>query len=261
VADALSAYVRNGAQQAAGGASPVLATVLRGNRAMERRVAGRPGLPRLVPIATFRVHAVPLLWRRRRPAAPGVCPAAAADLDGMADLWRRVAPARQFAPVLEAGGFATWIAAVPGLDTSSYLLARDPDGRLAGFLAVWDPSPVKRLRVTAYSRRLGAFRRVFNTAAPLAGAAPLPPPGEPLRSLTALHRPDVLRALVFAAHDVWRGRGYAFLTLGLDTREPLSRALRGLLAQPTDVVVYVTAPDGVGPLLDHRPVYLESGLV
>jgi hypothetical protein len=42
-----------------------LATVLAGNRAMERRAGGPRGLPRLTPFAaTLHVYAVPFLWPR-----------------------------------------------------------------------------------------------------------------------------------------------------------------------------------------------------
>ena len=58
-----------------------------------------------------------------------------------------------------------------------------------------------------------------------------------MRFLTAVHvrvppdRPDMLRALVLSAYDALRGHGYAFFTVGLDAKDPLSAAFDGLLGQ------------------------------
>jgi hypothetical protein len=116
---------------------------------------------------------------------------------------------------------------------------------------------------------LAAFRFGFNALAPLLGAAPLPPTGETLRCLTAVHicvpagEPEVLRALLAHAYRSLRGRGYSFFTVGLDVRDPLHAALEGFRAQPTAVDAYVTAPVGryAGPALDDRPLHHEIALV
>ncbi len=87
--------------------------------------------------------------------------------------------------------------------------------------------------------------------------------------LTGVHlcvppdRPDMLRALILSAYDALRGRGYAFFTVGLDARDPLSSAFEGLLAQITDIDAYVTSPAGryQGPALDGAPLHFEIALV
>lgn len=270
-ADALTRFAVEACREVGGEEAPVLLTILAGNRSMERRARGPRGLPHLSRFATIRSHSVPLLWRRRPPTDPAlrVAPARAEDLDEMADLWRRIAPIRQFAPAYDAGGLARWIAAAPALDPAGYWLARRRDGRLTGFLALWDQASFKQLRVTGYSPRLRAARAVYNGLAPLLGASALPPAGGTLRCLTAVHvcvpadEPAVLRSLVLHACDAVRGRGYAFANVGLDVRDPLSGALRGLLAQPTDVHAYVTTPAGRyrGPPLGDRPLHYETALV
>jgi hypothetical protein len=57
--------------------------------------------------------------------------------------------------------------------------------------------------------------------------------------------------------------GYSCLNVGLDVRDPLTRALDGLLAQPTDIHAYITTPSGVyrGPPLATRPLHYETALV
>lgn len=269
-ADALILYVRDHCLAAGGPDVPILLTVLAGNRPMERLAEGPRGLPVLSHFATLRAHAVPLLWRRRVPDA-GVrfTTGRESDLEDMAALWRTVAPGRQFAPAFDADGLERWITDAPGLDLSDYIIARRPNGRLAGFLGVWDQTSFKQLRVVAYSRRLAVVRAALNAAAPVIGVTPLPSPGAPLRHATVVHAcvpprsPEVLRALVLTAYDALRGRGHAFFTIGLDVRDPLANALDGLLAQPTDISARVTTPLGsyTGPALDDRPLHFEIALV
>ena len=73
----------------------------------------------------------------------------------------------------------------------------------------------------------------------------------------------MLRALVISAYNELRRSGCSFMNLGLDRRDPLSAAMAGLLAQPTDVNAYiVTTRGGVIPeYLDERPLHNEIALV
>jgi hypothetical protein len=154
--------------------------------------------------------------------------------------------ARQFAPIHDSFPMSA-----PGLD---YLLAHDPDGGLAGFIGIWDQHGLKQMRVTGYSRRLAAARVGFNLAAPLFRAPRLPPPGGALRHRTVVHPcapdPGTLRALLVHAANRLRHQ-YSFVTIGLDTRDPLTRALAGLFAQPTDVDLLVLGPTPRGPAPAH----------
>lgn len=271
VADALSAWARDVCVATHGPDGLAFLTILAGNRSMARRMDGPRGLPTIDRVATLRTHTVPLLWRRRPPAAGvEVRPARPSDVADMAALWARVGPGRQFAAVLDEGSFSCWVDAAPGLDIADYRVARGAGGELAGFMGVWDQSAIKRLRVTGYSRRLGGARRVFNTVAPLVGATRLPGAGGALRNLTAVgvcvppDAPTILRALVVSAYNGSRRRGFSFLNIGLDLADPLTAALDGLLAQPTDVWVCVAhLGDGTGgpAPADGRPVHHEIALV
>jgi hypothetical protein len=186
----------------------------------------------------------------------------------MVGLWDRVAPGRQFAAHYDAAGLADWIAGAPGLDPSSYWLARRPGGGLAGYIGLWDQASFKQMRVTSYSRRLATARLAFNAAAPLLRSTPLPGPGGVLRNLNAVHvcvppdDPGVLRALVVEAYNASRGKGYSFLNIGLDVEDPLTPALSGLLAQPTDIWFCLATTEGraLTPL-DRLPVHHEIALV
>ena len=269
-ADKLEQFAREASRDLGGNEAPVSLTILAGNSSMERRAPGPRGTPVLHRFATIRAHAVSLIWPRR--SAPGdfvIARGKHDDLEEMAELWRRVSPARQFGAVHDAESLAAWVRAAPSLVCSSYFIARTRAGRMAGFLALWDQSAFKQLRVIAYSRRLAAFRAGYNVLAPSLGAARLPAAGAPLRYLSAVHvcvpqdSPGVLRALVLHSYNALRGGPYSFFTIGLDVLDPLSKALGGLMAQPTDIHAYITTPTGRygGPALDDRPLHHEIALV
>jgi ribosomal protein S18 acetylase RimI-like enzyme len=268
VADALTEFAREAAGEVDPQA-PTLLAALAGNAGIERRAPGPRGLPRLTHFATVRLHSIPLIGRRRPRGVAGLTVRRAddADIEEMAELWARTSPFRQFAPVLDASTFARLIGDAPGLDMSSYWIARHRSGRIAGFLALWDQRTFKQTLVLRYPRRLAIFLKVYHAIAPLVRGPRLPLPGEALRSLNGYQlcasQPDALRAILAAAYDEYRGGPYPLLTIGLDVKDPLSRALHGLWAQPTDILAYVTTPAGGydGPPLGGRPLHFETALV
>lgn len=271
VADALTRWVRVACSDLAGSDAPCLLTILEGNRAMERRASGPRGTPRLTRIGTIDAWSIPLVLPRRTRSNRRLTIARAApdDQEDMADLWERVAPGRQFAHVCGPCGRDGGMGRPPGLDLDAYLVARDIDGRIAGFLGLWDQHELKQLRVVRYDTRLGAVRQLLNLGAPFLRGTRLPPPGEALRSATSVHtcvpaaRPEVLRALLLHGMPTLRRAGHAFVMLGLDCRDPLAGALRGLWAQPSRVGVYLTSATGAyeGPEPDGRPLHFEIALV
>ena len=270
VADALIRWTMAALLDMGGPDTPILLTVLAGNRAMERRTSGRGTTPGVARFATIRAFSIPLLFPRAfEESGVRVSTATSRDIDEMLELWRRVGPTRQLTPVLTAATFASWIASAPGLDISSYRLARDATGRLVGFMAWWDQAIFKQSRVMRYSRRLGVARALLNGAATVTRGMLLPDVGELLPYCTAYNvcvpgeAPEVLRALVRSSYAELRDAGYALATIGLDVRDPLCAALNGLFAQPTDVnaFIYTTSGDYAGPSLADRPLHYEIALV
>lgn len=250
IADALSRYAAQCMRHLPQN-TPVLITVLAGNTAMEKRLAGPRGLPRFTHVGTIRTHSLSILWKRRNPVHwTAVSRAAWSDVEEMAALWSDVAGLRQFATAHDADSLARWVREAPGLDIQDFRLARGRDGRLLGFLGLWEQRQFKQLTVVSYSPRMALARRVFNSLAPLTGSEPLPRAGAPLNVVTATHvcvphdRADVLRGLLVSAHNELRGSGCSVLNIGLDVSDPLGASLKGLLAQPTDIHAYLTDARG-----------------
>jgi GNAT superfamily N-acetyltransferase len=247
--------------------TPTLVTVPSGNHAIERLLADAAhDMPQLQPVGAVRVCVIPLLKRRRAPHNKfTVRRARSIDIDVMAELWCEVAPQRQFTTVHDGKSLERWIERAPGLSISDFLLAHRPDGRLAGFLGVWDQQSFKQTRVTSYSLPRAAMRLAFNVAAPFAGGTRLPRKGQQVRAATAVNLcvPPadiaVMRSLLLAAYGELRNRDYAFLTLGLGTSDPLLDAVSGLFAQTADTAVALGG--GETPELDDRPVFHEIGLL
>ncbi len=249
--------------------TPVLITVLAGNRSMERRLSGPRGVPELKRIGTIRTHSLPVLWHRRVAASIDISRAGWSDLEEMTALWKQVAPLRQLAPVLTLDAMVEWIDSTPGLAISSYRVARSRGGELLGFVAAWDQRSFKQLNVVGYSPRMRVARATFNLLAPVVGGERMPRKGHPLNCVTLAHicvpgdRPDVLRALVASTHNELRRTGISFINVGLDTRDPLSSAMEGFFAQPTDVNACVTRSRFGVPSepLDEAPIHYEIALV
>lgn len=269
-ADALCLYATGQCVRLPAG-SPTLVTVLVGNRAMEKRLSGPRGLPSFQKLTTIRAHSISVLWNRRLRDLAGMTVDRAkwSDLDAMSAFWQLHAPRRQFAPVLDTIGMARLIKSSPGLDISSYLVARSRRGELLGFIAVWDQSTIKQMYVESYSARMSFAKRCFNAVAPIIGSEKMPDSGEPLRHRTVFQvcvppdRPDVLHSLLVTAHNELRGSRCSFFNVGLDINDPLTEGTEGLLGQPTDVNAYVTyesQPADVSTL-QSLPLHYEIALV
>ena len=268
IADELSKYAERESADLPP-AAPVLITVLAGNRSMERRLSGPRGVPALRRVGTIRTHSLPILWQRSVAGSIDISRAGWRDLEEMASLWRQVAPGRQLAPVFNVDSMAEWIDSTPGLDISSYRLARSHGGEILGFFAVWDQRSFKQLNVVGYSPRMQAARSIFNVIAPIVGGARMPGKGHALNCASIAHicvpsaRPEVLRALLASTHNELRHTGISFINIGLDIRDPLAAATEGFFAQPTDVNACVTTSRHGIPceLLDEAPIHYEIALV
>jgi GNAT superfamily N-acetyltransferase len=249
---------------------PVLALALAGNEQFERRAGGPRGLPRLSHLATIRAHHVAVIGPRPSadPAGLTVRRAEPGDLGAMVDLWADVGPRRQYAPVIEIESWAAFMAGAPGLGIGSFLTVHDGTGRLRAFAALWDQHEFKQTVLLRLSRAAAAFRLGFNALSRLSGGASLAGAGQPLRYLSlfnlcaAPEEENAFRALLLAAFDHARARGFPLFTVGLDVRDPLCRAIRGFWHQDTDIRAYGTTPRGIFDLsLDDRPVHVETALV
>jgi hypothetical protein len=152
-----------------------------------------------------------------------------------------------------------------GLKIEDLRVARR-DGQIVGIAGLWDQSEYKQSVVSGYSGWLKAAAPFHNLVAPLLGRAPLPRPGEMLKSayvcLVSIARDElnVFRALLRELYNLARVRGLNYILVGLDTRDPLLPA--ALEVEHVDYVsgLYLAQWSEGGPILeqlDARPTYVE----
>jgi hypothetical protein len=142
---------------------------------------------------------------------------------------RAVGSRRQLFPAYRVEDFLGG-AATRGLELEDLSVARRR-GSIVGVMGMWDQSAYKQDVVHAYRPSLRRLRPVYDLAAGMVGAQPLPAPGEPIRSAFAAFvcvaddDPDVFRSLLRASCGRARARGFAFVTIGLTDQDPLLAAV------------------------------------
>ena len=222
-----------------------LLSVTAENRRAARLLAlGRGDAARLAPVADVVTLAL-VVHRGHRP--PPAAP------PGAADAFRQsLGPTRDLFP---AGPLR-----LPGLSPADDVVVTR-DGEPVAALALWDAGAVRQSVVRSYGGALGRLRPVVNAAARLAGAAPLPDVGEPVRSAVAV-RPvsrdaRALDALLAAALGRARQRGRAFVLVGLDARDPALALARRRPHVAYRSTLYAACWPGEAAPAVRRPVHPE----
>jgi hypothetical protein len=185
------------------------------------------------------------------------------DLDDVIRFWHTHGATRQFAPVYTAVDF-------PGPATRDFRLAdlvvACRGGEIVGTAGLWDQSAYKQTVVKAYSPQLRRLRPLYNTAARIFGAQPLTAQSAALHAAYASFiccagaDPTIFAALLARIYNLAAERHYAFLTLGLSTRDPLLPVARAYLHIPYYSQLYTVCWQGDEQFhskLDGRVVYVE----
>ncbi len=152
-----------------------------------------------------------------------------------------------------------------GLRIADLRIARR-SGEIIGVAGLWDQSSYKQTVVHGYSGWMKAAAPIYNLSAPWLGRAALPRPGEKLRSAYAAFvcvandDEDVFAALLRELHNLARFRGFEYLLIGLDARDPLLRVAREYTHVAYPSRLYLAEWPGGGHVheqLDRRPAYVD----
>jgi hypothetical protein len=214
--------------------------------------ARRGGQPIYRPMTPFQMTSVQFTTRKswRAPAGLEVSRGRMRDFEALADYLAGRARGRVMGEVLTPERLAARFALWPGFGIESFLVARDPSGRIVGTLAPWDPSSMKRTRVLGYHGQMRWVKLGFDLAARLFRFPPLPPPGECFRFAFLSHLeiadddPAVLRALLRAAYAELRPEGLHFMSAMIPRGSPLEAAFSGFMVNRTAMTVYSVALPG-----------------
>lgn len=152
------------------------------------------------------------------------------DLPGIVRFLHRHGARRQFFPAYGEEDFLDGVR-TRGFRIEDFLVARR-DGEIAGILGVWDQSAYKQTVVRGYAGRLGVIRPFYNIAAKWRGRPRLPAIGEEIRSAYAafvcVDGDDrrIFQALLRRACRLAGQRGFSYLMIGLEDRDPLLGVVR-----------------------------------
>lgn len=166
-----------------------------------------------------------------------------------------------FGPVFSSSAFARRLDTWPAFGIGAFLLALDARGAIAGCVAPWDATAIKRIVLERLPLSLRAVRAAFNGVGPWLGRPRIAAPGEPLGDVYLTHLqvrerdPAVFAALLDTAWTRVRRR-HALMQLCLYDGDPLWPALGRYRYAGTPMDLY-TLPTGSA----HAQRPLDAGAI
>jgi hypothetical protein len=182
------------------------------------------------PVAEFQTLAISL--GRVRAASQGQYQISFANsgMEGeLAKFLRHYGPRRQFFPVLTERSIRDLTSL--GLRVEDFCVARRK-GQIVGGAALWDQTAYKQTVVQGYSGWLKAAVPFYNIGAPWIGCPALPRPGSKLRGVygafvcVAEDGTDAFAGILRELYNRAISRGFHYLLVGLDARDPLLAVAR-----------------------------------
>lgn len=188
-----------------------------------------------------------------------------ADLNDVTSFLNTHGRYKNFFPVYETDDFRNG-KTMPDLCVGKDVFVARRDSEIVGVIGLWDQSRYKQTVVQAYSGKMRLSRPVYNTMALLRGGQALPAPGNKIHyiyaSLVCVERndPAILDALLRYVYNEAVGRGYAYLSIGLESRDPLLPVAKRYAHIAYLSRVYTVCWDRQGEFharLDQRVPYVE----
>jgi len=213
-------------------------TGLKKNQNLERdQVAKMTKIGELISYFIF-----PFAFRVKPAKKYQIYPAEAKDLAEMFALWQKINSKKQLARAFEnVTDFEKWIKDTPDLDFNSYLLARDNEGRIKGFIGVWNQKKVRKIIVTKAKPAILIFRKIWNAFASLSGLPYFPGLEEELGMYHVLNLclehedGEALPLLLANALTRVRENKCFFLALALDKNDPLNKFIKNFWSTKSEL--------------------------
>lgn len=158
------------------------------------------------------------------------------DIDVIVRLLKEEYQKRLLSPAISRDILIQQLKRRPKFRIDNYFIALKED-KPVGVCSAWDMTPIKKNRILAYSAGLTIGRRVYNIAATLAGAAPLPVTGEAFKDVTIAdyavknRDPIIMEALLRYIGGRYRKKNYHSLIFGSDINDPLLKAASPFLSR------------------------------
>lgn len=210
-----------------------LATITEGNLVASGILVHRPRrhFPTFREVDRLCTLAIILRGPKAVPRSPfDICRGSEEDLGAIVAYFRQHGAAKQFFPAYEEDDFRGNPITL-GFPAEDFFLARR-NGDVVGVIGLWDQSGYKQTVVQTYSGVLRWAKPSYNIGARLAGAQPLPSPGERIHFAyasficAAENDSGIFRVLLRYVYNLTAERGYAYLMVGLAARDPLLTVAR-----------------------------------
>jgi hypothetical protein len=244
-----------------------LASIIRGNPEATAVLVGkrRKMFPHFYAIADYCTLALDAC----RPKSPLGCdarvsPASSAEVIELVDFLRAYGRHRQFFTVWTEDALRS-LAAL-GLQIEDLRIARRGK-KIVGVMGLWDQSAYKQTVVRGYSSWLKAVAPFWNSGAAWFGRSALPRPGDKVRSayaaLICIANDDaaVFGSLLREVYNLASLRGFSYLMVGLDARDPLlpvAQAYAHILYPSRFYLAEWSDGGHLHEQLDQRPVYVDA---
>lgn len=216
------------------GVDLTIATILKGNRAVEVLAAGRAGFPRFVPLATYdMIQLYPGLPVRSRAAGLELRPATTDDLPAICGLLNEHYAEYQFWPGATSERLLGILDLAEGTRLEDYILA-NRNGRPVAVSHTWDQGSFKKPIVENYGTYLDLVTRCTRLLSRFTNLPGLPKPGGILRHLWLRdlacapgHESD-LAALIRWQYRQMKGGPFHFLMAAVQVGDAMERLFRGM---------------------------------
>ncbi|MBT9546220.1 MAG: hypothetical protein IV090_12585 [Candidatus Sericytochromatia bacterium] len=204
----------------------------------------REGITEIVPIGDIGLTMLFPLLGFSKPQTWGfvITRAQESDFAEMFELWQAVKSKQHLARAWDRLQWRSWIEATPGLALSDYLLARNAQGELCGFFAVWNQQPIRRVRLRRVHPLLSGARRVERLLRTTTQTQFIPGQGDilPVRQVLNLciagHAAKAFPALLEAALSTGKDSPF-LLGIALDRRDPLQYWLDRFAGSRSELVL------------------------
>ena len=213
-----------------------LATLLRGNKAVEVFTSGRVGFPASVYLGTNVVwNFIPLRKLKIDPQYPVSVPTEE-DLPELVTLYNRYYSTYRLAPRMTLDLLKHYTTGIDGLGLDRFRVVRT-NGKIRAVMAAWDEESYKRfivLRRNFNIRMMNFFIRMlallFRMPAPIGRNLPLRQQTMVLYAHDGCE--DAIGALLRDQNNRLRGRGYSLFQMFIHEEDPIHRSFKGLTRVP-----------------------------
>jgi hypothetical protein len=177
-----------------------------------------------------------------KPELRNITKAVRDDLPEIIAFLQRQGAARQFYPFYREEDFCG--PETRGFSREDFFIARR-NGEIVGVTGLWDQSDFKQTVVRGYAGWLRMARPAYNFTAGLSAHPPLPGVGEKVSSAYASFvcaaddSPEVFRPLLARVYEEAAKRGFSYLMVGFDERDPLLRVAQSYshIAYPSRIFI------------------------